>query len=227
MRQKQSYYKIYATSFTLFLVLMQSLGMAQPVQADDFWSDLWGRIIRRRDQEKPNGSRGIICAVMPQNLNNKRLWHDRPTFVWQGKASLIQVYEKSSKSLVWEQAIKDNRNIITYDGPALLPDIDYTWKAKSGLEETSITFTILDRAASQEIAESLAQLESQMRLKKIPPENQVQQRVDFFLEHELFLDGVQELFSANQPSQPIQDLQQKLIEKSCSAKSAPVIRKVP
>jgi hypothetical protein len=223
---------LYPTLLTLLILLAPTPGLAQN-RTQGFWDDIWQRIIRSRDQEKPRTSRGLICPVIPQMLEREALlWRNRPTFVWKGEAASIAVYKTSLKGLpIWQKAVKKGEQQTTYDGPQLLPGVSYVWQAQGLGGLTSVGFQILGQSDGlrpfaerldqrtvghrQSISLALTQVEARLRLHKASPDEQIQQRADFFLNQGLFLDAASELFVSGTSSEDVKHYQQAFIQKSC------------
>jgi hypothetical protein len=219
---------LYLTLLMLLILFTPTPGLAQN-RPQGFWSDIWQRIVRSRDQEKPRTSRGLICPVIPQLLEHESLlWHNRPTFIWKGNASAIAVYQKSPIGVpLWQKTVKPGDHQATYDGPPLLPGVSYVWQAQGVSGLTSVGFQILGHPDRQPISLALTQLEAQLRLQKASPDEQVQQRADFFLQRGLLLDAAAELFIPGAPSEDLKQFQQAFIQTSCPSAKADDHRELP
>jgi hypothetical protein len=180
------------------------------------WADIWQRIVRRRDQERPRTSRGLICPVVPQLAERRVIWRDRPIFVWKGKAETVSVSNfPQSKQTGWTQKKLENVNSVVYSGAPLKPGTRYLWKAEGGGKFSQVIFQTLEQPERDRVTAGLMQLETKLQQQKITAEAKVKQRVQVFLNQNLFLDAIQELYTVPQPSSELKILQQKIVQVSC------------
>lgn len=180
------------------------------------WGSVWQQIIRRRDQDKPRTSRGLICPVIPQLMSQRVIWRDRPIFVWKGKAEMISVFDFADpQQPIWTRDRLGNDNSVVYAGEPLKPGTRYIWKAETGTEISQVIFQILERSTRDQVTAQLTQLETQLNYQKGTPEERVKQRVQFFLNRNLFLDALQELYSMPQPSLELKALREQIVQVSC------------
>lgn len=180
------------------------------------WTTVWQQIIRRRDQEKPRTSRGLICPVIPQLISQRLIWRDRPIFVWKGRAEMISVFDFADpQQPIWTRDLMGNDNSVVYAGKSLKPGSRYIWKAKTGTEISQVIFQTLEQSARDQVTAQLMQLETQLNYQKVTPEERVQQRVQFFLNQNLFLDALQELYTLPQPSPELKALREQIVQVSC------------
>jgi hypothetical protein len=189
---------------------------AQNLTPHSSWADIWQRIVRRRDQEKPRTSRGLVCPVVPQFINQRVIWRDRPIFVWKGEVKTVSLYTvANSQQLVWTKDLLGNSNSVVYAEKPLKPGTEYIWEAKRGLEFSQVMFQVLDQPIRDRVTAKLRQLDTKLQQQKATPEARIQQRVQFFLDQNLFLDAIQELFTVPHSSPELKRLQQQIVQLSC------------
>lgn len=189
---------------------------AQTVTAENPWTNLWQQIVRRRDQEPPRTSRGLICPIVPQLIEQRVMWRDQPIFVWKDQVERVSVsVYPATQAPVWQRTGLGNVQSVVYSGPLLQPGQQYLWKAQRGSKLTQVIFEILDQPARAQITAELTQLEARLRRQQATPEARIQQRVQFFLDKNLFLDAIQELHTAPHPSPALKKLQQQIGQLSC------------
>jgi hypothetical protein len=180
------------------------------------WDYVWQQIIRRQDQDPPRTSRGSICPVVPQLINRRVIWRDRPIFVWKGKVSTVSVYKfADSQQPIWTTDRLGSNNTVVYAGEPLQPGTRYIWKGETRSAVSQVIFQTLAQAERDRVTAQLTQLEMQLQQQKATPEAKLQQRVQFFLEQNLVLDAIQELYTVSPPSAALKELQQKIMSKSC------------
>lgn len=193
-----------------------SWAQTQNPTSQSSWDDIWQRIVRRRDQEKPRTSRGLICPVVPQLVEQRVIWRDRPIFVWKGEVKTVSVYAFSDpQPPLWTLKGLGNSNSVVYAGKSLKPGTRYIWQGEKELKVSQVIFQMLDQPARDRVTAKLRQLETKLQQQKVPPEARVQQRVQFFLNQNLFLDAIQELYAVPQPSPELKMLQQQIVQISC------------
>ena len=193
-----------------------SWAQTQNPTSQSSWADIWQRIVRRREQEKPRTSRGLICPVVPQLVEQRAIWRDRPIFVWKGEVKTISVYTFSDpQSPMWTPDRLEKSNSVVYAGKPLKPGTRYIWQVERGLELSQVIFQMLDQPARDRVTAKLMQLETKLQQQNATAEARVQQRVQFFLNQNLFLDAIQELYTVPQPSPALKMLQQQIVEMSC------------
>ena len=152
---------------------------------------------------------------MPQLAERRVIWRDRPIFVWKGKAETVSVSNfPESKQTGWTQKKLENVNSVVYSGAPLKPGTRYLWKA-AGDKFSQVIFQTLEQPERDRVTAELMRLETKLQQQKITAEAKVQQRVQFFLNQNLFLDAIQELYTVPQPSPELKILQQKIVEMSC------------
>jgi hypothetical protein len=153
---------------------------------------------------------------MPQLISRRVIWRDRPIFVWKGKVKTVSVYDVAdSQQPVWTTDRLENNNSVVYAGKPLKPGTRYIWKGETGSELSQVVFQTLDQAERDRITAQLTQLETQLQQQNATPDAKIQQRVQFFLEQDLFLDAIQEFYTVPQPSAELKELQQKIVDQSC------------
>jgi hypothetical protein len=180
------------------------------------WGSVWQQVIRRRDQEKPRTSRGLICPVIPQLISQRVIWRDRPIFVWKGQAEKISVFDFANpQQPIWTRDRLGNDNSVTYAGKPLNPGTRYLWKAETGTEISQVIFQTLERSTRDQVTAQLMQLETQLNYQQVMPEERFQQRVQFFLNQNLFLDALQELYTVSLPSPELKALREQIVQVSC------------
>jgi hypothetical protein len=158
---------------------------------------------------------------MPQLIERRSLWHDHPTFVWQGTVDSVAVSAFAApETPVWTASTLGSAHTVVYSGKALQPGKRYIWTATAAGEQAQVIFELLEQPLRDRITTQLAQLETRLQQQKASPDERVRQRVVFFLDQGLFLDAVQELYSVPHPSQAVQALQNKLVQAVCGDRVA-------
>lgn len=191
----------------------------QDPQSPNSWDQIWQQIIRRREQERSRTSRGEICPVVPQFLNRRIIWRDRPVFVWQGNVESISVSDFAGhQQLIWQQEQIKNNNASVYVSQTLKPGTQYIWKAENGTQSIQVIFQVMGQTERDRITAQINQLEIKSASENSSFEEKLLQRVQFFLEQDLLLDAIQEIYHVSHPSKEIQALQKKIVELSCQKK---------
>ena len=180
-------------------------------QSNGWITSFWGRRPRKR-----LGARGGACAVAPGLLaeqksndsstqNKLAVWHERPMFVWDGKATQVQVRDHANREVVlWTQPVGAAQQVL-YSGDALQPGKYYQWQVL-GEEPTSsdrnywITFALMSSEQHDQIKTELETLEQQLQSSRSSAEEVALQKAAYFADRNLWSDALQVLFTVENPS---------------------------
>lgn len=196
------------------------------------WGDIWERLRRKKGK---GGSRGrsrydhpieqTLCMLTPGQLSNSdensdqkgslEIWSEQPLFLWQGKMKGIEVREMRTNQQLWEQPLEPTTNSIVYQGKALKAGIDYYWRNTIDLEElpTKISFRLMDDEKRNQFTTELNELESKLKAKDASAERIALERVNYFINKQLWSDALQEIYLMSNPPAEVTDLIDKINNK--------------
>lgn len=187
----------------------------------------WGSIfslLRRKKGRR--GSRGDheqsvnLCMLTPGRLGDDpdkvpkeerlrgtvKIWDHQPLFVWQGEMGGIKVIETRSQKEVWRKSVEPGTNTLLYDGEPLEPGKDYSWlDSTRSLEElpTKVTFRPMREEKRDEITAALEELETKAQGEGKTELDIADERINYFIEKELWSDALKEMHLISNPSEEI------------------------
>jgi hypothetical protein len=173
------------------------------------WDDFWQKIVGRRRQDPPLGSRGRICVLTPVptvNVPVPIIWREKPLLVWQGKADRVEVFDRQTEQLMSRRLVRIGHKQMEYTGEPLLPGRVYDVKFFSGTKSTIIegqtAFKIMSPREQKQIAQRIAGLSTE-------------ERANFWMEQGLWDEAVAEIYTVVQPSEEILQLRRKFAVDLC------------
>jgi hypothetical protein len=183
------------------------------------WEDAWRRIVGRRQQDPPLGSRGSgLCLIAPVATGQNPVpvvWRQQPMLVWQGMAGRIEVYDEQTRELMGSRLAAIAANYAPYVGKPLVPGRTYEAQVfvtpKSQFVAAKVVFQMMTAADRQRIEPQLAALADPAAT----AEERVQRRVNFWMEQGLWEEAIAELYSVVQPSEALRQMRQQLVTKLC------------
>jgi len=83
-------------SVVLAIVLLTASPGIAAAKKKNIFQDIWERIVRSQEQEKPRSVRGGVCVVTP--FPDAVVWSDRPIMAWQGEVKKVNLDRGTSSS---------------------------------------------------------------------------------------------------------------------------------
>jgi hypothetical protein len=195
------------------------------------WNTLVGLFKRKKIRQ---GTRGNGCVItpdltekdlkFPEDKRAAKILNTKPLFVWLGNAGIISVDEIATGNEVWKKALTPQKWNIIYQGKELKLGVRYAWYLNDQRNDvlsvlSEIPFSIISNAERQKVQSDLMQIEALLRKKgNFSAETLALHRVQYFSQHELLSDALQEALSVKQPSRELsQFIQtiQSLAKESC------------
>ena len=183
------------------------------------WTSIFKSLLSAKPPIKPSkgGSRPIdsVCMVSPDepDQETKKLrivWSTSPLFIWKGKVKEIAVREQNSISS-WSQPIAETQSI-AYTGKPLQPGKTYEWVVN---DNTFVPFQVMEAQQRQQITTELKQLENQFQTKEDHTEAIAFAKVDYFIQHQLWSDALQQAYSVEKPSPELAAVRQDILTQVC------------
>ncbi|MBE9213006.1 DUF928 domain-containing protein [Plectonema cf. radiosum LEGE 06105] len=180
------------------------------------WGDIFN-VFRRR--KTPGGSRGEICAILPQELENldngqkgtDEIWTDKPIFYWRGVGA-TQIDIKNSKGEIFATLkVKDGLTKIKYDSKPLQLGEYYRWQITAEkvrgfpTKESVSYFKVMDSEKRDGITKNLKQLEATLKKEGATVEKIALGKADYFAKKEMWTDVLEQLYSVQNPSPQLVD----------------------
>lgn len=158
------------------------------------------------DRERRGGSRSLFCSIVPSPNTGHIIWNNRPLLIWNTKNGVtvqeIKIIDFNTEETIWsEDNIEPTQQFFAYTGMPLSSgeyqyQVVYEFNHKEFIAE--IDFDIMAEGDRDRIARKLQQRENQHP--NLSPEDLALQRADVFADVKLWVDGLQELFSLQNPS---------------------------
>ncbi len=187
---------------------------------------IWKLLKAKREQEPPLSSRSNLCEITPGLLGEINvIYSDRPLFLWQGRASNLEInlYSPFSadadQELLWTQTVNGESQNVLYTGEALQPGQTYDWEivTDSQAKRRPISFKVKDGEERDRISGELTQLETKLTTSGATNEEIVLAKANYFAERDLWSDTLQQLFSLEQFSTVVKDNNQKIVSYLCQS----------
>ncbi|MEB3293942.1 MAG: hypothetical protein VKJ24_12355 [Synechococcales bacterium] len=194
----------------VFVLLAAAPGLTAPKKKEKpAKQTIWQRILRLKEQEPPRTVRGDICVVSPRQ--NGVIWHDRPIFVWQGKATQVNLYrEDAPLKPIWSSAVKKDQTSVSYDGSPLRPGI-YIWKVGGKGTPAPSYFEVMGGADRDTMNGKLQPIQQ----KSLSAQAKVLARLDLWMQNELLSDAVMELYATSGIMPELETLRKEFVQLDC------------
>ncbi|NEQ98532.1 MAG: hypothetical protein F6K30_17730 [Cyanothece sp. SIO2G6] len=176
---------------------------------------------------EPGGSRaGSVCTIAPYSERLESIhgvievWSDRPLMIWQnrGENPASRVAISDLGTYLSNQTVEPTDTTIRYDGEPLQPGQFYDLIfLDTANDDTLVSFSTLSATDRDAVSTELAQLEAQVIASGATEEELALWRSRFFIQHDLRLlyDGLDALFSVENPSPELVQRQQELLMSLC------------
>ncbi len=212
-----------ATAFsTLSTLPNQASAKKTPPQQTFSWKSISQMIVFSKKppvQPRKGGSRPTvnICMVSPDApLERRIVWSDRPVFIWLGPVQKIAVRPAGSGEYLWSQTVAGMQST-NYTGKALQPGQTYEWLVFGGESpNTFVSFQLMDAQQRDRITAELKTLENQLKAKGSNKEAIALAKANYFAEHELWSDALQQAYSVENPSTELAQIRQDIPDKLCN-----------
>jgi hypothetical protein len=200
----------------------------------------WGQIFDflKRKRVRGGSRNPFFCAASPalwdealsrtDASKDAVIWNVRPLFVWNGKASHVEVRQKNDRyDLVWESAVTEGAQQIQYGGKALQPGQVYAWKTflrdsqvSSSANifmpaRSSVAFQVMGDAEHQQVAKDLDGLGAKLKRQDGSVESLALLRAHYFAERGLWADVLLEASSVKRRSSELTQLIESFPKSVC------------
>lgn len=166
------------------------------------------------------GPRRSFCAIAPSALEKTMvIWNEKPLFFWLGKVEQMEVHD--GDQILWSPDVSSGISTeaygsAIYDGKALQPGQTYDWVVFDQPDlPTYIPFQIMAVRERDAIAKELTQLETQLKQQKATAEMIALAKANYFAQHHLWSDVLQEAASVKNPSPALTEFLRKIPGKFC------------
>jgi hypothetical protein len=205
-------------SLALAIVLLTaSPGMA--AERKNIIQDLWERIIRSKEQEKPRSVRGGVCVVTP--FPNAVVSRYRPMIAWKGEVRKVNLYRGDAdfKLPIWSRWVRVGKSSVAYDGKPLTAGV-YTWETIGGLSPQQTRFEVMGDADRDRLSGLFHVLNRDFSMQNIPQKDQPVLLLDALLrENENRLsDVVMEMYEMAGTSEDIETMRKDFVRLVCEPK---------
>ena len=165
-------------------------------------------------EPRNGGSRDprFVCMVSPDAPRvQRKVWSDRPLFLWQGYASTIAVRHQGSKTNLWIHPAVHTQNI-TYTGELLQPGQVYEWVVNN---RQFIPFQVMNKEERDRISTDLQNIEKQLQSTGANTEVIALAKANYFAENNLWSDVLQQVYSVPEPSDELTAFRQDIVHSLC------------
>lgn len=204
------------------------LAQSQPENNPSFLQKVLDHILGDDDDEEDERTTtrpliNGICLITPANpsdpIEGSVIWHDRPTFVWQGDVGKLSVLDTTTNTVLWEHVATPEENSIRYDGSPLQAGQTYEWHIyeATNLESPQrfLTFQLLPDHRRLSIA---SELEHIAQNTDGTEEAIAIAHADYYMNQDPALkkDAIQALFRVQVASSELAEARADIIEHNCS-----------
>jgi hypothetical protein len=169
-------------------------------------------------EEPPLGSRGVVCAISPGLLGDTdTIWSDRPTFLWDGSASQIRLYNFDTQEMLWTANLELGTQSIAYSGEdALQPGQVYAWDLVDDVGSSVLyIFAVMGTEERSPIAADLQAIELQLKATNASEETIAVEQALYFAELGLWSDVLQALQRIETPPDSVSQMVQDISDRVC------------
>lgn len=188
------------------------------------WSDIFkwlGGEPRDGGSGGVGGRRGGQCLITPGG--NTTIWNTQPTFVWQGTIDTIGLRKTDTTSELLPRSkpskISQSKRSF-YIGKPLQPGQTYDWlffdKPTDKEPQFWVKFQVMTASDRASITADLRTLETTLKRQKAKEETIALQRAQYFADHKLWSDVLQEVYSVKNPSNELKRMAERGSETICS-----------
>ncbi|MEB3282499.1 MAG: hypothetical protein VKK42_26625 [Lyngbya sp.] len=185
-----------------------------------------------KGNESEGGARGDdICPIAPNNLGALKVWNLRPTFIWTGQITKLEIRELDSQTAFWSPRNSSINQVTSLSSNTLKlyqatvetdlqPGQIYEWYFSNNPsgeydQYLPVEFTVMTAQDRDSIVQELQQLEQKLAAENITGDGAKLRRADFFASQNLWLEFWQEVLSMESPSEDLKALLASTINQLC------------
>ncbi len=186
-----------------------------------------------RDATEGGDTRGdSLCLIAPNNYQESiKIWSKRPTFIWEGKITKLEIRELDSSTKLWGQRISSRNKVQNLSSTSLelyqitaetdlQPGQTYEWyfsdKPSGEYDEyLPIEFTVMTAQERDSITQGLQELEQELAAQNITGDMAKLRRADYFASQKLWLEFWQEVLSIESPPENLKSLLSSTVNRLC------------
>ena len=203
-------------SVVLAIVLITASPGIAAAKKKNIFQDIWERIVRSQEQEKPRSVRGGVCVVTP--FPDAVVWSDRPIMAWQGEVKKVNLYRgEDFKTAIWSRWVRVGKSFVAYDGLPLAAGV-YMWEAIGGLSPHRTSFKVMGGTDRDRLSGQFHLLARDFSMQGTPQKDYPLLRLDTLLSKNLLSDGVMEMYEAGGKSEEIETMQKDFVKLVCEPK---------
>ena len=168
-------------------------------------------------EDPPTTSRGDLCLLAPTRLGPATaIWHQRPVFIWQGNIGRLEIQDTVTDEVLWRYQPTTEETYVRYGGEPLQSGRTYQWQIYITAEsESAIVFPSfrLLSAANRTLLNNGLSIADQ----DAPAVNGGRElaRAQYFVDRQLPLDALHEIFLVDEPEAEFIEARQELIDSMC------------
>lgn len=180
------------------------------------WLNISQVLFKKKPPINPRkgGSRPInlICMVSPDAPDKiRKVWSNKPLFIWQGNVNTIVVKPVNSDEILWSKKVNDTYHI-AYTGESLQPGQIYRWEVNS---TKFVKFQVIEGEERERITKDLQNLERQLQVEAKDAEAIALAKANYFAQNQLWSDFLQQMYSVDTSTPELESLRTQISQKLC------------
>ncbi|MTJ55495.1 hypothetical protein FJR38_23865 [Anabaena sp. UHCC 0253] len=206
-----------AVASTSLAVLPKEFVLAENTKDSSLLVSIYRNLFKKKEppiKPRNGGSRPTepVCMISPDVPSvYRKVWSDRPLFLWQGYVSTIAVRHQGSNINSWIHPASHTQNI-TYTGEPLQPGQVYQWVVNGG---QFIPFQVMEKQERDRISSELQNIEKQLQSTGANTEAIALAKANYFAEKNLWSDVLQQVYSVPEPSAELTTFRQDIVHNLC------------
>jgi hypothetical protein len=206
-----------AVASTSLAILPEQVVIAENTKEPSLLVRVYRNLFNKKEppiKPRNGGSRPtrLVCMISPDAPRvYRKVWSDRPLFLWQGYAYTIAVRHQGSNINLWIHPAVNTQNI-TYTGEPLQPGQVYEWVVNDG---QFVPFQVMGKEERDRISSELQNIENQLQSTGANTEAIALAKANYFAEKNLWSDVLQQVYSVPEPSAELTAFHEDILQKLC------------
>ncbi len=198
-----------ATSI-IYLPILPNKIVSAETKSTTSWLEIIKYLLVTKPPVKPRkgASRPVSTCIVSPNLV---VWNTQPLFVWKSLVDKISLRQNDDPDF-WNQDVK-YQSSANYTGQPLQPGQAYNLIVD---DQEVVPFQVMDAQKRNLITTDLQALETNLQAKGGSKEDIAKAKANYFEQHQLWTDALQEIYAVQNPSLELVKLRQEIPQQICS-----------